>query len=61
MFKRTNIENLDININGEKLSHLRFADDLILITNDLKEAQEMMSEPSLASREAGLKINIGKT
>lgn len=61
MFTRTNIENLGINIIGEKLSHLRFADDLILITNDLKEAQEMMSELNLASREVGLKINIGKT
>ncbi|KAH1028359.1 hypothetical protein HUJ05_001719 [Dendroctonus ponderosae] len=56
-----NIENLGININGEKLSHLRFANDLILITNDFKEAQEMMSEMNLASREAGIKINIGKT
>jgi len=61
MFKRTNIENLGINIKGEKHSHLRFAYDLILIINDLKEAQKMMSELSLASREAGLKINIGKT
>lgn len=61
MFKRTNIENLGININGEKLSHLRFADDLILITDDLKEAQEMLSELNLASREVGLKINTGKT
>lgn len=61
MFKRANIKNLGINIKGEKLSHPRFADELILTTNHLKEAQEMMSKLPLESSKVGLKINIGKT
>lgn len=36
---RTNIETLDININDEKLSHSRYSDALVLITDHFKEAQ----------------------
>jgi len=32
MFKRTKNESFGININGKKVSHLRFANDLVLIT-----------------------------
>ena len=61
MFKRTNIENLGININGEKLSHLRFADDLVLFADNFKDAKEMLNELELTSKKVGLNINIGKT
>lgn len=40
MFKNSNIENLGINIHGKKLNHLCFADDIVLVTDDLGEAKE---------------------
>lgn len=60
MFKRTEIKNLDVNINGEKLGHLRFADDLVLITENFG-AKEMLSELERTSKEVGLNIHIDNT
>jgi len=48
-------------VNGEKLNHLRFADDIVLISDQLDEANEVVSELSAASQKVGLKINIAKT
>lgn len=51
MFKGTKIENLGINISGEKFRHLRFADHLILMTDDFQKADEMLNELYLASKQ----------
>lgn len=61
MFKRIKIENYGININGEKLSHLRFADDLVLVADGFGKAKDMLMELESASRKVGLNINISKT
>ncbi|KAK4876845.1 hypothetical protein RN001_009351 [Aquatica leii] len=50
-----------ININGELLNHLRFADDLVLITDKIDEANKMLQELKAASKEVGLDINYTKT
>lgn len=54
MFKLANIESLGININDEKFSHGRFADDLILIMHHFKEANEMLNKSELAYKEIEL-------
>lgn len=61
MFKKVNFENMGININGENLNHLRFADDIVLISDGLDKAQEMLTRLTCASRGVGLKINTSKT
>lgn len=42
MVESSNIENLEINIHGEKVSHLLFTDDLVLLVDDLGEAKQML-------------------
>lgn len=61
MFKNTKLKGLGINVNGKNLNHLRFADDIVLITNCLGKAEEMLLKLTLASHKVGLKINDGKT
>ena len=60
------IRNMDwqskvIAINGEHLTHLRFADDIMLVSHDPDELQIMICELSAESKRAGLKMNIKKT
>jgi len=61
MFKKIELDNKGINVNGEKLNHLRFANDIVLISDQIDEANEVVSELSAASQNVGLKINISKT
>ncbi|KAL6417186.1 hypothetical protein ACFW04_014615 [Cataglyphis niger] len=49
-----------INIDEEKLSHLRFADDIVLISDSLDEASEMLNRLNIASCKVDLKINLEK-
>lgn len=35
-------ESLEINIYGEKINHLRFADNIVLILEDVKESQNIL-------------------
>ncbi|XP_029658895.1 uncharacterized protein LOC115232884 [Formica exsecta] len=57
----TELEGLGINVDGENLNHLRFADDIVLITDCLGKAGEMLLKLTSASHKVGLKINDGKT
>jgi len=50
-----------ININEEKLKHLPFTDDIILIAHAVKDIEVMLQELDKASRECGLKMSIRKT
>lgn len=59
--KRAGLSEHGININGEKLSHLRFADDIVLIADRMDDATEMLEKLYHASLEVGLKINMTKT
>ena len=51
----------DSNINGDKLNHLRFADDIIIIAHAVKDFEVMLQELNNASRKFGLKMNMRKT
>ena len=62
----TIIENLNwkavgLNINGKHISHLRFADDLVLLSENSEEIEHMICALQQASRQAGLEINFSKT
>lgn len=50
-----------ININGKYLSHLRFADDIVLISTDANEIRDMLVELKETSQEVGLEMNLQKT
>ena len=49
-----------ININGTNLTHLQFADDIVVIAKSASEEQ-MLTELDRVSKEAGLKMNPTKT
>ena len=48
-------------IYGEYLTHLRFADDILLVSHDPLELQTMIRELNEESMKAGLKMSINKT
>ena len=61
MFRKLNWENRGIMVDGELLSHLRFADDIVLFAYDVQSATEMLKELNEASTQVGLRINRAKT
>ncbi|KAK0424256.1 hypothetical protein QR680_008579 [Steinernema hermaphroditum] len=61
VFRHLQWEEVGININGSRLSNLRFADDIALIAETAEDLQKMMDELNEASQRAGLKINANKT
>ena len=50
-----------IKINGEYLSHLIFADDIILIAKWTSELQKMLQDIHETSKPVGLNMHLGKT
>ena len=58
VFKELEWEDYGVNINGEKLNHLKFADDLVL--DRLQDAEQMLQGLQSKSLKVGLKINIEK-
>lgn len=62
-FRNLKWEGKEINANGKYkyLSHLRFADDTVLIRKDIKELMKIIIELVSESRKAGLEIPYEKT
>ncbi len=56
VFKKLDWSEMGININGKYLSHLRFADDIVLIAVDLDQAQVMLQQ--LNDVQIGLRIAL---
>ncbi|GBP38448.1 Retrovirus-related Pol polyprotein from type-2 retrotransposable element R2DM; Endonuclease [Eumeta japonica] len=61
MFRKLNWEHLGLIINGARLNHLRFADDLVIMEEDPLLLEFMTQSLVERSREVGLEINISKT
>jgi len=56
-----NWEGKGIKIDGEFLNNLRFADDVVIITDNEKDLKEMITELNEESKKAGLEMNIKKS
>ena len=52
---------LGINIDGEHLTHLRFADNIVRISNNEEHLQEMLNDLNRESLKVGLQMHRGKT
>ena len=61
VFKKLDWSKKGIDIKGEFLSHLRFADDIVLVALDLDQAQVMLEELNEEANKVGLKMNLSKT
>ncbi len=48
-------------MNGERLNHLRFADNIVIMTDNICDMIQMVHELDLESRKVGLKMNMSKT
>lgn len=59
-------DNLDwqtngIIVDGSRLTHLRFADDIVLFSESSEQLETMLSALSEESEKVGLKMNVDKT
>jgi hypothetical protein len=61
IFKKLDWDSKGISINGEKLNHLRFADDIVLISTTATEVSDMLNQLNDESKRLGMKINMKKT
>ncbi|RVE40575.1 hypothetical protein evm_014776 [Chilo suppressalis] len=61
MFKTLNWKGHGININGERISHLRFADDIVIMAETLQDLQKMLNDLADSSIRIGLRMNLDKT
>lgn len=53
-------ENMGFKINSEKLGHLSFANDIVIMLDCVEEAATILSKFWNASQKVGLKINRSK-
>ena len=60
VFRELEWKNKGLIINGEKISNLRFADDVVLISTDVEELNTMVSELNEKGKEAELEMNVKK-
>lgn len=61
IFKNLEWDNLGLKIDGRTLTHLRFADDIVLFANTSEELEKMINELAAESIKVGLKLNPDKT
>jgi hypothetical protein len=60
MFKTLNWK-CTININGEYISHLRFADDIFIMAEALQDLQLILNNLADSYARIGLRMNLDKT
>ena len=61
MFKNAQLEEKGIDVGEEIPSHLRFADDVALTTEDVKDMGHQLNTLNEESLKIGLKIHKGQT
>jgi len=61
VFRRLDWEDRGVRVDGEHLSHLRFADDIVLISHTVEEVEQSLNELNELSEQIGLRINRKKT
>uniref|UniRef100_A0A914UKL9 Reverse transcriptase domain-containing protein n=1 Tax=Plectus sambesii TaxID=2011161 RepID=A0A914UKL9_9BILA len=60
-FDQVNWRSKGIKINGQHLNHLRFADDIVLISHNYVQLQKMAKDLQQQAKGIGLKINVNKS
>ena len=60
-FKLLEWQGFGININGEYITHLRFADDIVVMAESLEDLGTMLEDLNRVSQQVGLKMNMDKT
>ena len=61
IINKINWEDKGINIDGEHLPHVIFADDIFLVATSPEELESMLTDIHLASKPVGLGMNLNKT
>jgi hypothetical protein len=61
VFKKANLEKMGIDIDGEILTDLIFADDVALTTTSVEEMEKQLENLNRESRKVGLQMHKGKT
>jgi len=61
VFRKLRWHRREIRIDGKHLSHLRFAEDIVLFAHSAEEATEMLEEMIEQIERVGLEINYRKT
>ncbi|KAK6055379.1 hypothetical protein COOONC_07117 [Cooperia oncophora] len=61
VIRRCDWSRFGLNIDGTLLNHLRFADDIVLITSSPEEASEMLDRLDQEGSQYGLTMNTSKT
>ena len=61
IINKINWEDKRINIDGEHLSNLIFADDIVLVATSPEELESMLTDIHLASKPVGISMNLSKT
>jgi len=61
IFRNLEWEALGVNVDGRHLHHLRYADDIVIISHSAAEASLMLRELADESKKSGLVINVKKT
>ncbi|KAK6730545.1 hypothetical protein RB195_007170 [Necator americanus] len=54
-------DNMGVKVEGRDYHHLRFADDIVLITSSINQAERMLAEFDETSKKIGLLLNLDKT
>ncbi|VDM55006.1 unnamed protein product [Angiostrongylus costaricensis] len=54
-------DNREVEIDGRQLHHLRFADDVVLITPNISQAERMLDDFGKACGKIGFRLNLAKT
>ncbi|VDP29720.1 unnamed protein product [Heligmosomoides polygyrus] len=54
-------EDMGVKVDGRQLHHLRFADDIVLITPSISQAERMLADFDRVCGNVGLQLNLTKT
>ena len=61
VMRRLNWEGMGVKVDGRQLNHLRFADDIVLTTPSISEAERMLADFDSVCGSVGLQLNLTKT
>jgi hypothetical protein len=61
LFQKIKFERKGVKIYGKRLSHLRFADDVVIASETAEKSENMLKELNVESKKNGLKMHMGET